>query len=53
MSLTKDERDIAVELVNFRKRGIRWCHLEKKYGLEKKELKRIMCIYNGERNNEK
>ena len=52
MALSKEKEKIAVELTNYRRRKVTWCKLGKIYGMAEQELKRLLCIHQGEKNNE-
>ena len=52
MALSKDEKKTAVELTTYRRRRVTWCKLGNIYGMAEQELKRLLCIYQGEKNNE-
>ena len=48
----RKKEKIAIELINYRRRKVTWCKLGRIYGITEQELKRILCIYKGEKNNE-
>lgn len=53
MALSKEERKVATELKNYRRRGITWCKLGNIYGMAEQELKRLLCILRSKNNESK
>lgn len=47
MGFQLDEKEyrIAKEIFHYRRLGVRWCVLEKRHNMDRKELKRLECLY--------
>jgi hypothetical protein len=43
--LNQEDLELAKSLIKYRKLGIRWCRLSKRYDRPVPELKRLICLY--------